>query len=250
MSYKNISKNEAELLNSIEEVGLITFGVPKLRNLTGWKTSKINNVLQSLSDKGVIDKIKKNNYVLSENLKEKSYKIATELVNPSYVSHWSALSYYGFTDQQVETIQLVTTKQFKDIEHQSISIEMTTLNSDRFYGYRKNDFSIAEKEKALIDSLYMLDKVGGFDEFTKCLENAWNELDKEMFVDYLIKFNNKSMISRAGYLIDKLDLSFDSWNKLRENMSMTYVKLVPGKPRKKNYNNRWNIIVNEEVKVE
>lgn len=250
MSYKNVSKNEAELLNRIEDTGLKVFGTSELRRLMEWKNTKINNVLQSLMKKGIIDKIKKNNYVLSEDLKEKAYEVATELVNPSYLSHWSALSYYGFTDQQVGTVQLVTTKQTKDINHPLIRIEATTLNRERFYGYSKNGFSIAEKEKALVDSLYMLDKVGGLDEFTKCLENAWNELDENRFVRYLIRFNNRSMVSRAGYLIDKLDLPFDSWSELRKNTSRSYIKLVSGKPKRKNYSSKWNVIVNDEVSVE
>jgi len=250
MSYKNTSNKEAELLNRIDEAGLTVFGVSELKALMSWKTTRINNLLQSLSKKNIIEKVKKNNYVLREVLKGRAYEVATELVKPSYVSHWTALSYYGFTDQQVETVQLVTTKQTKDIDHTSIRIETTTCNSQRLYGYRKNGFSIAEKEKALIDSLYMLDKVGGPKEFIKCLTNAWDELNEEKFVDYLIRFNNKSMISRAGYLIDKLGLPFDSFNELQKNISKSYVKLISNKPKKKNYNNEWNIIVNEEVSVE
>ncbi|MFP4046069.1 MAG: hypothetical protein ACLFS3_03340 [Candidatus Aenigmatarchaeota archaeon] len=247
MSYKNLSKNEALLLNEIDGSDLTVFSFQEIRTLTDWNTAKVNNLLQSLLKKNIVEKIKRDSYVLVEDIKERSYKVATELIKPSYISHWSALSYYGFTDQQVNTIQLITTKQMRDIDHKSIRIETTTFKSDRFYGYKKNGFSIGEKEKVILDSLYMMDRVGGFEEFVKCMVNAWDELHEERFVNYLLNFGNKSMVSRAGYLIDKLDLPFDRFAELQGGISKSYVKLVPGRGKENRYNKEWKVIVNGEV---
>jgi len=248
MNYKNISKNEAQLLNKIEKNKLTTFGTKELKTITGWEKTKINNLIHTLTKKNIITKIKRNHLTLTKNLPHKSHEIATEIIKPSYVSLWTALSYYGFTEQQTKTIQLISTKQKKDIKKEAINIEVTTLKPDRFYGYRKNNFPIAEKEKALIDSLFKPDKVGGLQEYTKCLTNAWSQIEEKRFIEYLIKFNNKSMTSRAGYLIEETGLETKNINTLQKNKSQTHVKLNPNKPKKKKYNNRWNININEDIK--
>lgn len=246
MDYKNVSKNEAKMLSKIRENELLVFGVSELEVLTGWKKTKINNLIYSLTEKKIIKRLKRNNFVLSDNLPSRSYEIATEITSPSYISFWTSLSYYGLTEQQISSIQLVSTNQFREMELGSSKVEVTTFASDRFYGYTKKKFPIAEREKALIDSLYRLDKSGGFDEFVKCFCNAWNRLNKRKFTEYLIRFGNRSMVSRAGYLIEKLGLDFGMFDILERNKSQTYVKLNPNRPKQKNYDNRWKIIINQK----
>lgn len=248
MSYKNLSNREAHLLNKIDEAGLAVFGLRELVEITGWNRSRANNHLSSLRRKGIVKKIKRGNFVLSSDIPDRSFEIATEMFSPCYISFWTALSYYGFTDQQVITVQLISSRQMKGVEDGPVKIETTTFKDKRFYGYRKeNGFSIAEEEKALVDSLYMPEKVGGLEELSNCLSTAWESMDEKSFTQYLLKFGNKSMVSRAGYLIENLELEFGEFGRLEENKSESYVKLSPCNSKNKKYDNHWNLIVNKEV---
>lgn len=245
-TYKGISGNELSLINLINENNLMVFGVEELHRLSSWKRSRLHNTLFSLKEKDVLVKIKRDRYALKKDLNEKLFEIATATVRPSYISFWTALSYYGFTEQQVKTIQLVSTKQQGEINFNSHHIEVTTFQPQKFYGYiRENSFVIAEKEKALVDSLYQLEKCGGFNEFMHCLKNAVGEINKKRFRDYLIRFGNKSMISRAGYILEELGLYSGN---LRRYRSKSYVKLDPKKEKTKRYNEGWRIIINQKVK--
>lgn len=197
-----ISKNEAILLNAVNRFTVFTNEI--IRRLTDWKDFTIKNTLTALKKKELIIAIKRDHYVVKEKIPENIFTIATTLTNPSYMSFWTALSYYGFTEQQVKTIQIISPKQFPNMKVLNFKIEATKFQSDRFYGY--NNLRIAEKEKALIDSLAFPDKAGGIDEVKKCLVYAWPEINKRRFKSYLKRFNNKSLIYKFYELEKKLNL--------------------------------------------
>lgn len=246
-NYKGISANESYLLSLIEESNLTVFGVKEAIYLSGWSRNRVHNTLFSLEKKDLIIRLKRDCYALRSNLNENLFSIATESVKPSYISFWTALSFYGFTEQQLKIIQLVSTRQVRRMNLDSFIIDVTTFHPKKFYGYEKIEgFVIAEPEKALVDSLAQLDKCGGLNEFAKCLKNAWKELNKRRFIDYLIKFNNRSVVSRAGYLIEHLKLE-EQVEMLQKYKSKSFVGIAEntGKGKEKEYNKRWNVIVSQ-----
>jgi len=248
IDYKNISKNEAVLLGIIKNNDILVFSVKDLRTLLNWSNNRINNTLASLDKKGVLIHIKRNQYTLKDKINDSSFEIATETIKPSYISFWSALSFHGLTEQQVNEIQIVTTKQYQDLQLGPHKLSITTFKPNLFYGYKLLDgFVIAEIEKALIDSLYLPEKCGGLSEFLKCLTNSWKDINQKRLLKYVIKFNNKSLVSRLGYLIEYLNLETDILDKLLQFRSESYIKLSVFDKRNKNYNKKWRILVNFDL---
>lgn len=246
MSYTNVSRNESHMLQLIDGSDLLVFGGEELGFLTGWEKTRIHNTLYSLEKKKIVTRIRRNCYALTDRVNENLFGIATESVTPSYISFWTALSYYGFTEQQPSLVQLVTTKQLKDMVFGSHRIQVTTWQPKRLYGYKKEGrFVIAEKEKALVDSLYQPDKCGGLDEYVKCLKNSWEGLNKKRFAEYLVRFGNRSLVSRAGYLIETLGLDSEKI-KLEKHRAKGYVKLDPNGKEISKYDHNWKVIVNRE----
>jgi len=145
-------------------------------------------------------RVKRNAYALKSVAEENAFRVATSAATPAYVSFWSALSFYGFTEQQVSAIQLVSTRQEGKLKLAGRKIQTTVFKPGGFFGYeRVNGFNIAEKEKALVDSLFQPKKSGGLGEVAKCLKSSWQELNKPRFYRYLLKFGSKSLNSRAGF---------------------------------------------------
>jgi predicted transcriptional regulator of viral defense system len=251
-TYKSVSRNEARLLGAVRERDLAVFGIEEVSSLTRWERTKIHNTLRSLEKKGAVVRIKRNTYALEDVVAERSFEVATEVVKPSYISFWTALSFYGFTEQQVRTIQLVSTKQVEALRAGPHAIEVTRFGSGSFYGYgRVEGFAIADKEKALVDSLYMPEKCGGLDEFAKCLKNSWPEIDGKRLADCTIRFGNASLVSRMGYLMEALGLGDGrTTEKLLRHRSSSYVKLSPGRGRTVGHDGRWRIMVNHEIGTE
>lgn len=247
MNYKGVSASERCLLSLVNRNGLAVFGVNEAARISGWNRRKVHNTLQSLEKKGFVLRLKRNAYTLKSLAEENAFRVATSVVTPSYLSFWSALSFYGFTEQQVSAIQLVSTRQERELKLADHRIQTTVFKPERFFGYeRVNGFNIAEKEKALIDSLFQPEKSGGLSEVAKCLKNSWQELNKQRFFKYLLKFNSKSLNSRVGFLLEKLSLA-NGKGMLLKNRSKGFVKLNPRLKKTSTYNKEWRIIVNQEI---
>jgi len=251
-NYSSISQNEAFLLSLVKTHDFPVFGVRELHSLSGWRRTRLHNTLFSLVKKNVLTRIKRDAYTLTDRLNENLFEIATAVVVPSYISFWTALSYYGFTEQQIRTVQLASTKQVNDLRFNSHVLHIITFQPREFYGYKRiNGFVIAEKEKVLIDSLFQLETCGGLNEYVKCLRNAWNELNKKIFVRYLKMFRNRSLISRMGYLVEQLEVNHAHILKpLERERSVCPIKLNPRRQRTGEYNGRWNVVVNEQIVME
>lgn len=249
--YRSTSKSESYLLDLIRTEELLTFGVDEIKAISDWEKTRIHNVFSSLKSKGHIIRIKRDTYTLEDDFYDKTFEVITDAVKPSYISFWTALSYHGFTDQQVKMIQLVSTKQYSDLEIEDRIVEISTFKPMRFFGYTElENIVIAEKEKAFVDSLFMLDKCGGIEEYVKCLKNAYRGLDKNRLVKYLIDFDNKSIVSRMGFLLDLLDLGDDQiLHELKKYSSKTYVLLDPDGGSVITHNTDWNIKVNRKLGV-
>lgn len=251
INYRSLSENEAIVIESVKSQDLLVFGVDEIRALSDWKKTRIHNTLSSLNKKGHIVRIKKDTYSLEKEFFDKTFQVITEAVKPSYISFWTALSYHGLTEQQVNMIQLVSTKQFDDFNVKNKKIEISTFKPKRFFGYDEIDGTImAVKEKALVDSLYMLHKSGGLEEYMKCLKNGYDGLDKKTFREYIIEFDNRSMVSRMGFLLDVLDLAeIEFLNTLKEHISKGYVLLDPHGGSIETHNSDWNIKINRDMEV-
>jgi len=234
----SISKTENKIIETIKKNKLVIFTPKELKALLNYSPT---NILQQLKRKQIITHIKRNTYTLTENIKENLFQIATETITPSYISFWTALSYYGFTEQQTQTIQVITTKQYKPIKLKNHQIIPSKFKINRFFAYKKiNHFNIAEKEKAIIDSLAYPENAGGFNETIKCLKNAWPELNKKRFINYLKRYNNKVLNARIGYILEKLKLK-----KINLEIPITYSLLNKEKEKTNKFNKKYRIIINE-----
>lgn len=247
-TYNSLSLLESALLNAV--LPLLVFSHSNVKNLTKWKHSTISNVLSSLKQKKVLIAVKKDKYVLSNKVPEHLLTIAATVNSPSYISFWTACSYYGLTEQQTKTIQLVSTKQYSPHKIFDHSVEIITFLPEKWFGYhRVNNIPIAEVEKLLIDCVYKPENVGGMDELRKCIVNAWPQINIKKLKRYLQLFNNKSLFARLGYLLEELHLPNPEQNFFLKHIPKGYNCLNASKKIIKTdnntYNHKWRMIVND-----
>ncbi len=242
--YNTLSLGESKLLNAVDPC--LVFSIEIVRRLTAWKSSTINNTLWSLKKKGVVTAVIKNHYVVTQQIPEHIFAIATTIVAPSYISFWTAASYYGWTEQLPKTIELISTKQFQPIKVKNFQINITTCQPYKLFGYTKiKNFTIAEKEKLVVDMLCKPELCGGMGEVMKCIQNSWKELDQQLLLRHLLQFNNKSCLARLGYCLEILKLPNALVPTLQLHLPKGFVKLNPALIKKKKYNKTWRIIIND-----
>ncbi|MFH1425529.1 MAG: hypothetical protein ABIG28_02245 [archaeon] len=233
-----LSKLENEAYENLKRNKLEIFRVKDLRLILGISETKTYNIVKSLKKKGVVKSAGKG-FLAFKDVDE--FVVGTRINYPSYISFWSALSYYGFSDQMPKKIFLVTTKYAGDIEN----YKFVTLSRKRFFGYVSvGDVVIADKEKALIDSLLFPKYSGGVKEIIRCVGSALNEIELKKLVDYAFKVESKAVLRRLGFILEKIEYKGKLLNKIRKQIGKGYELLDPELKGKNNLNERWLLDVN------
>jgi predicted transcriptional regulator of viral defense system len=117
--------------------------------------------------------------------------LAVNIYRPSYISFESALNHYNILSQQSAYITLATTKRRNDININDQVIIYRHIKDDLFWGYiKKDDYLIAEPEKAFLDLAYL--SLNGYAHFDPAEMNL-GLLDKKKIKSYLKKFNNTKL---------------------------------------------------------
>lgn len=244
----NISTNY--IIKTLFDKELYYFTVRDLAGILNIPVRKAYTCIPNLNDKGFIRSIEKGKYLLlgfePEHVLSNPFFIASHIVYPSYVSYWSALNFYGFTEQVPAMVFLASTRKKAKVEFNGSRFKYVLVNPKKFFGYRKErigdlDFLIAEEEKAIIDSLDLPDNAGGVSEVAKAVYNARNSIELDRLFRFAIDMNNKSLCSRLGYLLERFGTDADI---LLTNASLEYVRLDPARPKSKVWDKKWKVNVN------
>lgn len=87
-----------------------------------------------------------------------SFVVATQLVEPSYISLNSALLFHEIIQQVPKAIECVTSK--KSLRYDNLGITYHKIPRNLLFGYKRHNRSnsyvfVAEPEKAIIDGIYL-----------------------------------------------------------------------------------------------
>src|SRR3989338_1859539 len=245
----SISAAEFGIIERLRSNEVKVFNADTLQKILGWKKEKIYQAVHRMKAKGIVSEIGGGKYIMSS-AEMDIYQTACRIIWQSYISFWSALSYYKFTEQLPRTVFLATTKARKTLKVNNTPLVFAKLSEKRFFGYEKtDDIVIASREKAIIDSILFSRYAGGIAEVFKCLKSAWSELDKNILIDYAFRAKNKSLLKRLGFLIEKgsLDIDANLIKKINAKIGTGFSKLDPQRKKTGVYNKKWWLILNTEL---
>lgn len=253
----------ARMLNERE---LFFFSSRTLADLIGCDPAQVYPLVRQLVRTGLIAEIENGKYLLlgfePERVLANPLFIGCHLVTPGYVSYWSALHSYGFTEQAPVTVYVATTKRKLPVEYAGHRFRFVTIQPRKFFGYRREQMGglpvlIADEAKALIDSLSAPQYAGGITEITKALRSAVAQVDINTLVEYTHQLGDKTLGSRLGYLLNLIGKPVAPCNGVtapangNETVhlihSTSLVKLDPSRPVRGQRNARWRVDVNIEI---
>lgn len=231
-----LSKLEHKAYEELKRKGFDVFKVKELSLLLKINRIKAYNLIKALKKKKAIKKFGKGFFALPD---VDEFAVATHIHYPSYISFWTALNYYSFSDNLPRKIFLATTKYTAPVG----GFQYVTLSQKRFFGYRKmGNAAIAEKEKAIIDSLLFPKYAGGIKEIVKCVEAGKSELDIKKLIRYAEKVESKAVLRRLGFILQSS--GFKGYDTLKKKMGEGYELLDPYFKRKNNFNKEWLLDIN------
>jgi predicted transcriptional regulator of viral defense system len=217
--------------------------------------SSLRKMLFRMEKRGWIERIEKGKYLIIPLDAQKGkytlneFVIGSLLVNPNCIAYWSALNYYGFTEQIPTTVFIQTTsrKKKQDIDIFGVHYRIVRLKDEKFFGMRKEwiedtQINITEKEKTLVDCLDKPHFCGGIIEVAKALNNR--DFDKRKLLRYAKRMKNTGVVRRLGYFDEFYSLGL----KIPRPDTRNYLLLDPSMPKKGFKSAKWRLIVNIKEK--
>lgn len=226
---------ERELLDQLKEKAVVS--VQDIQRIGDFSREYAKLVMNRLTKRKLMKKITRNSYTMQKDI----LVVASNLKVPSYISFWSASSYYGFTEQILNVIYVACTRKIKPIVFEGYRIKFIKVKE--LFGYKKirignGELFIVDQEKLLIDCVLHFEEMGNFDEIEKVFQKA--EISKEKIIEYLKKIKNLSLIKRVGYLLEKhkkMDISKSF------KIDRNYVYLNQFSKKYKYINAKWRVYV-------
>ncbi|MBI4226285.1 hypothetical protein HY612_04195 [Candidatus Roizmanbacteria bacterium] len=151
----------------------------------GEDRSLLKTQLSRFINKNLIGQLKKGYYYF-EKSEIDPYEVASWLYQPSYISLETALFYYGVIPDVPQNITSVSPTTTKKLVTPVGIYAYAKISPKLFFGYRwvsttkEKNFSLAKKEKALLDFFY----IRRIKDSTELRLNL-NEFDKRLFQTYV-----------------------------------------------------------------
>jgi len=210
-------------------------------------------ILDRLEEKKYIERIEKGKYLIIPLGAEKGkytlheFVIGSLLIKPYNIAYWSALNFYGLTEQIPTTVFIQTTARKKQQEKEifGVKYKIVRLKEIKFFGAREEwiedtEVSITDREKTVVDCLDKPQHCGGIIEVAKALKNE--KLNKKKLSEYALRMGNSGVVRRLGYLCDTFNLTV----KLPKIEARNYLYLDPTMPKKGDKSAKWRLVVNVE----
>ena len=244
-----------DLLNPLAKQGN-TFTFIDALKISNLSTKSLQKVLYRLQQSGAIERIEKGKYLIIPLGAEKGkytlheFVIGSLLVEPYTIAYWSALNYYGLTEQIPTTvfIQTITRKFNTNPEVFGVQYKIVKIKKEKVFGIRKEwieetQINITDKEKTIIDCLDKPQYCGGVIEVAKALKN--NKFDRKKLENYAQRIGNSGVLRRLGYLCELLNIKI----KLPKLNIRNYLLLDPTMSEKDTKNARWRLLINLDDKM-
>lgn len=169
------------------------------------------NNLTRWVQQGWLIRLKQGWYIFPEYLNQPDYALwfANRIYSPSYVSLHTALSFYGMIPEAVVRITSVTSLKTATFNNSAGNYSYQTIREKLMFGYDLKPMPgghmlrIASPEKALLDLLYLYPEyntASALEDLRLDEDFLDNNLDKELFWEYLKDMDNRALVKRVELL--------------------------------------------------
>ncbi|MDP8238403.1 MAG: hypothetical protein P9X24_04885 [Candidatus Hatepunaea meridiana] len=257
-------------LRALADEGLTIFSTAQAKKLAesiSVPSSYVTNLLMIMERNGWITRLRRGFYARSGaatgDIPVHPFAIATKLVTPSAISHWSALHHHGFTEQIPMVITAFTFKKVVTPSMRSnseeihkgkhawvidgIRYEFATVKEKYFFGIEEvwidehSRVPITDKERTILETFISIRMFGGISEALGITDSHINSLDISKFIDYACRYGMISTAKRIGWALEHAGVDPSLLEPLREIPAIGYHALDPTLPRRGACDSHWMI---------
>ncbi len=185
-----------------------------------------------------------------------NFVAASLLVEPYYIGFWSALNYYGLTEQMPRTTFVATTVSKHPVVVLSQECRFVRVSPRKFFGWQEvqvdgHPVRISDPEKTVADCLDRPQHCGGTETIAKAIYFSHDEVKLSQVVSYAKRMGNRSILKRLGFILERTGLLDRYAHLLPESAPAAgFTKLDPLSRRRGRHNTRWGLLVNYELDPE
>ncbi len=254
-----LGPQETKLLFSLEENGVSVFTTEDAKKILASGSASTWSVVSGLKKKGRVRQVERGKYLLiparagvEGYWAESPWVIVPHLIDVYYVGFWTAMNYWGMTEQIPYTVFVATTKRKKKriLKFGNQKFEFVTLSKKKFFGFveqkasKAETFNISSKEKTIIDGLTHPEYCGGMPEVAKAMWNARDDVSWSAVLEMSKRSGVGAVLRRLGYLLSILDIEQGIANDLK-NTFKGYHFLDPNATKEiLDYSKEYGLIIN------
>lgn len=267
-SYTELASNtlshsqQLMLLRQLGEGGHRIWSCERAREiLAETSVAYVNQILHHLVRSGWLLRLRRGLYALSQDVFQGApiheFELAMALVQPAAISHWSALSVHGLTEQVPREVVVLTTQghTVPRVDGRSGLIEVggydfrfCRVGQVSFFGFETvwrgdSAISVTDPERTLLDGLCRPHLCGDFGVVWQAFEQRIDSMDIEKICSYA-KQLGVTTAKRLGWVLDKLGVNSPLLSELAEMPIRGYRPLDASGERLGSCNSRWHIIEN------
>ncbi len=245
--FDRLPDHHLDLVKFMEDHELSVFTVEQMSGLTGISSPHINEILENLALKKMIDRLERGKYCRYGFRNDKV--IGSFLTGGGSIAYWSALNYHLMTEQipNVVFVQSPRYKQSKSIFN--VRYKFVKILDPKFFGiiqtgYGRDSFPITDKEKTLIDCFEYPEYSGGYSELIRAF--AASNLNPDKLVDYGKRTNNLAVLKRIAFLSEILDMrGYQRFRKMTAvRLNERYALFDPMGPNEGEFVSAWRLRLN------
>ena len=177
------------------------------------------------------------------------FQIASHITPTSYVSHHTAMEYYGITDQVFYDVYVSSETAFREFTFDGYTYRYVASKS--LEGVEKPAFSggiaITNIERTIVDCVKDMDKIAGIEEVVQNIESMGRMQEKRM-LKYLDLFQNQFLFQKLGYLLserkEQMGLSDAFFDNCKEKIGKSKRYLTRDQEGGR-YDDEWKLVVPE-----
>lgn len=179
------------------------------------------------------------------------FQIASAVTPTSYISHHTAMEYYGLTDQVFYEVYVSSDTSFRDFEFDGYTYRyIKSKNKD---GIISPEYSggirITDMERTLLDCIKDMDKIAGIEEVFQNISSMRHLQEKRMLA-YLSLFQNQFLYQKSGYLLQglsgQLDLSEHFFDECKSKIGKSK-RYLTSDVKSGSYNDEWKLVIPEGI---
>ena len=164
------------------------------------------SAIKRLMKDGMVAKIRNNMYTCISGETgapvANRFQIASHITPTSYVSHHTAMEYYGITDQVFYDVYVSSETSFRDFTFDGYTYCYVASKSSE--GIEKPPYSggvaVTNLERTIVDSIKDMDKISGIEEVVQNIESV-HRMQEKRLLKYLELYQNQFLYQKMGYLL-------------------------------------------------